>query len=148
MTPDSSSRLNRANAISVSAVIQTERWRSPSLLAVAFFAVCISCHRAPSTTHSISLTFDYDFTVNHGCSPTLMSNCIARFNVYDMSTGNPAKLFTIPAPSGASGPVKDIIGKSPQLNIRTGKHLLAVSAQMSSGEESSLQLCTTWTLLP
>ena len=146
MTPDSSSRLNRANAFSVSAVIQTEPWRL--LLAFTFFAACISCHRAPSSTHSISLTFDYDFTADHGCSPTLMTNCIARFNVYDVSTGKPVKLFTIPAPSGASRPVKDIIGKSEPLNIGTGKHLLAVSAQMSSGEESSLQLCTTWTLLP
>jgi hypothetical protein len=96
----------------------------------------------------MSLAFDYDFTVVHACSPTLTTNCIAQFNVYDVSTGKPTKLFTIPAPSGASGQVKDIIGKSQPLNIGAGKHLLAISAQMSSGEESSLQPSTTWTVLP
>jgi hypothetical protein len=51
-------------------------------------------------------------------------------------------------PSGAPGQVKYIIGKSQPLNIGIGKHLLAVGAQVSSGEESNLQPCTTWTLLP
>jgi hypothetical protein len=98
--------------------------------------------------HSISLAFDYDFTLNHACSPTLTTNCIAQFNIYDVSTGKPTKLFTIPAPSGAAGQVRDITGKSQPLKIGTGKHLLAISAQMSGGEESTLQPCPTWTLLP
>jgi hypothetical protein len=148
MTRDTCSQLNRARASSASAVARIERLRSRLLLAIAFFVACISCNRATSSTHSISLAFDYDFTVNHACSPTLKTNCIAQFNVYDVSTGKPTKIFTIPAPSGASGKIKDITGKSQPLNIGNGKHLLAVSAQMSSGEESSLQACTTWTLLP
>jgi len=112
MTQDSCGERKRANANSVSAVTRTEPWRSPLLFAIAFFAACVSCHRAPSSTHSISLTFDYDFTVNHGCSPILTTNCIARFNVYDISTGKPMKLFTTPAPTGASGQVKDIVEKA------------------------------------
>src|ERR1700722_5973213 len=117
-------------------------------LALTFLAECVSCNRTPPATHSIRLTFDYDFSVNHRCPPALMTNCIVQFNVYDISKGKPEKLFTIPAPTGASGPVKDIEGRSQPLNLGTGKHLLAVSAQLSSGEESSLQLCTTWTLVP
>jgi hypothetical protein len=77
-----------------------------------------------------------------------MTNCIAQFNVYDISKEKPEKLFTIPAPSGASGPIRDIIGKSQPLNIKTGKRLLAVSAQMSSGEESNIQECIVRTALP
>ena len=131
----------------MSAITQTSLLRSPLLLAIASFACCMSCHRG-STTHSISVTFDYDFSVNHACSPTLTTNCIAQFNVYDISKGKREKLFTIPAPSGASGPIRDIVGKSQELNIGTGKRLLAVSAQMSSGEESNMQECTASTLLP
>jgi hypothetical protein len=77
-----------------------------------------------------------------------MTNCIAQFNVYDISKGKPEKLFTIPAPSGATGPIRDIIGKSQPLSIRTGKRLLAVSAQMSSGEESNMQECVARTIPP
>ena len=145
MRPDSLRNLDRAKVNSVAVVSEKEpgRW---FLLAVASLAGCISCHH--SSAHSISLAFDYDFTETHACSPTLKTNCIDQFNVYDMSTGKPARLFTIPAPNGATGPVKDITGKSQPLNIGAGKRLLAVSAQMSSGEESDLQLCTTWTFAP
>ena len=148
MTLDNCGELNRADIGSISTVAKTRSWRSTLVLAIIFFSACIGCRREQSTIHSISVTFDYDFTVNHGCSPTLMNDCIARFNVYDVSTGKPTKLFTIPAPSGASEHVKGIIGKSQPLEIGAGKHLLAISAQMSSGEESSLQPCATWTLLP
>ena len=148
MILDNCGEINRANVGSISIVAKTRPWASPLVLAIIFFAAGIACHREQSTIHSISGTFDYDFTVNHGCSPTLRNDCIARFNVYDVSTARPTKLFTIPAPSGASGQVKDIIGKSQPLKIEAGKHLLAISAQMSSGEESSLQPCATWMLLP
>jgi hypothetical protein len=140
-------KTNHACANSMSAIAQTNLLRSPLLFTIAFFASCISCHRG-SRTHSISVTFDYDFSANHACSPTIMTNCIAQFNVYDISKGKPERLFTIPAPSGASGPIRDIIGKSQPLNIGTGQGLLAVSAQMSGGEESNMQECTARTILP
>jgi hypothetical protein len=98
--------------------------------------------------HCISLAFDYDFTAVHASSPRLTANCIAQFKIYDVSTRKSTKLFTMATPSGAPAQVKYIIGKSQPLNIGIGKHLLAVSAQVSSGEESNLQPCTTWTLLP
>jgi hypothetical protein len=41
------------------------------------------------------------FTVVHACS--VRTNCIAQFNIHDVSTGEPAKLFTVPALSEASG---------------------------------------------
>jgi hypothetical protein len=74
--------------------------------------------------------------------------CIAQFNVYDLGVGKPVKLFSIPAPTGAHGPFRDIVGRSEPLTIGTGKHVLAVSAQMSSGQESNMQECTTGTILP
>jgi len=96
----------------------------------------------------VSVTFDYDFTQNHACSPTIAVECISQFNVYDLRAEKPVKLFSIPAPSGAHTPVRDIVGRSQLVTIETGKHVLAVSAQMSSGEESNMQQCTAGTILP
>jgi hypothetical protein len=101
-----------------------------------------------STKRIVSVTFDYDFTKNPACSPTILTGCIARFNVYDVGPGKPVKLFSIPAPTGAYSLTKDIAGKSQPLTIGRGNHTLAASAQMSSGEESSMQECTTGTILP
>lgn len=115
-----------------------------------YVLVCLltSCNGPPPAKHTISVTFDYDFTATRGCSPTIVTECIARFNVYDVGAGKPVKLFSVPAPPAAHLPVKDISGKSQPLSIGTGKHLLSVSAQMSSGEESDMQQCTAWTFLP
>jgi hypothetical protein len=110
--------------------------------------LCASCTRTDSNKHIVSVTFDYDFTKNPSCSPTILTGCIARFNVYDVGTGKPIKLFSIPAPPGAHSPFKDMVGKSQPLTIARGKHMLAVSAQMSSGEESNMQECTVGTILP
>jgi hypothetical protein len=74
--------------------------------------------------------------------------CIAQFNVYDLGAGKPVKLFSIPAPPGAHSLIKDIVGKSQPLTIGRGKHMLAVSAQMSDGKESNMQDCTAGTILP
>jgi hypothetical protein len=116
------------------------------VIAAAFFCSC--CTRTDSRKHIVSVTFDYDFTQNHPCSPTIVLECIAQFNVYDLGAGKPVKLFSIPAPIGAHTPVRDIIGRSQPLTIGTGKHVLAVSAQMSSGQESKMQECTAGTILP
>jgi hypothetical protein len=113
------------------------------LAAVAF--LCASC---TAKKHVVSVTFDYDFTGMNACSVTIFTGCIAQFNVYDVGAGKPVKLFSIPAPTGAHSLTKDIVGKSQPLAIKSGKHVLAVSAETASGQESSLQECTTGTVLP
>jgi hypothetical protein len=111
--------------------------------AVAF--LCVSC---TTKKQVVSVTFDYDFTGTSACSPTIFTGCIAQFNVYDVGAGKPVKLFSIPAPTGAHTLTKDIVGKSQPLAIGSGKHVLAVSAQTASGQESSLQECTAGMILP
>jgi hypothetical protein len=118
------------------------RWR---LLWAAVAFLCASC---TTKKHVVSVTFDYDFTETSACSPTVFTGCLAQFNVYDVGAGRPVKLFSIPAPAGAHSLTKDIVGKSQPLAIGSGKHVLAVSAQTASGEESTLQDCTAGTILP
>jgi len=98
--------------------------------------------------HTITVTFDYDFTALHACSPKVTKKCIAKFIVYDISGKKPYKLFTIPVPADASGPVKGISGVSQPLLFESGKHLLAVTAQKDSGEESSPYASSVWATIP
>jgi hypothetical protein len=118
------------------------------LVGIALVTVSASLARAQSGKHTVSVKFDYDFTLNHSCSPTVTKKCMAQFNVYDISAGKPIKLFSIPAPPGASGPVKSITGESQPLLFESGKHLLGVTAQMASGEESNPHACTVWARVP
>jgi hypothetical protein len=98
--------------------------------------------------HTITMTFDYDFTATHACSPKVTKKCIAKFIVYDISGQKPYKLFTIPVPADASGPVKGISGESQPLLFESGKHLLTVTAQKDSGEESSPSASSVWVTIP
>lgn len=104
--------------------------------------------QTPSSKHAVGVTFDYDFTSNHACSPTVTTKCVVQFNVYDISSKPPTKLFTIPVPPGATGPVKGITGESPQLVFEPGKHLLAATAQMADGKESKKHACDVWVEIP
>jgi hypothetical protein len=114
--------------------------------AVAAAGACFAQTQPPK--HTITVTFDYDFTAIHACSPKAPKKCIAQFIVYDISGKKPYKLFTIPAPAGASGPVKGISGESQPLLFESGKHLFAVAAQKDSGEESSPYVSSVWTQVP
>lgn len=88
--------------------------------------------------HSIGVTFDYDFAKIPACLPKGTSKtCIKQFNVYDVSGGR-YKLFSIPAPEGATGAVKGITGKSPQRHFEPGTHFIAVAAENSAGVESDV----------
>ena len=98
--------------------------------------------------HTITVTFDYDFTATHACSPKVTKKCIAKFIVYDISGQKPYKLFTIPVPADANGPVKGISGVSQPLLFESGKHLLTVTAQKDSGEESSPSASSVWATIP
>jgi hypothetical protein len=113
----------------------------PLLWAFGAALFCVCCTETDSNRHRITVTFDYDFTENHACSPTVTTNCLVRFNVYDISGTTPIKLFSIPAPSGADGRVTNITGSIRPLPSKLAKHVFAVSAQMASGTESSPQAC-------
>jgi hypothetical protein len=108
--------------------------------------ICFAQAEAPK--HTISVTFDYDFTATHACSPKVTKNCVARFIVYDISGNKPYKLFTIPVPADATGPVKGISGESQPLLLESGKHQLGVTAQNDKGEESRSYACTVWVTIP
>ena len=89
-------------------------------------------------THSISVTFDYDFKNTPACSSKGTSKtCVKQFNVYDVSGGR-FKLFSIPAPEGVTGAVKGITGKSPSRRFEPGTHFIAVAAENSAGVESDV----------
>lgn len=98
---------------------------------------------AESAMHSITLTFDYDFTKTPACSATVKTRCVAKFSVYDISSHKPYFLFYAPVPSGAHGLMKGITATSPQLLFAVGKHRIAVSAQEPDGKESPPHECKT-----
>ena len=114
--------------------------------AVLGTGICFAQSEAPK--HTITITFDYDFTAMHACSPKVTKKCVAKFIVYDISGDKPYKLFTIPVPADATGPVKGISGKSQPLLFESGKHKLAATAQNEKGEESSSYAATVWITIP
>lgn len=103
---------------------------------------------APAPKHTISVTFDYDFTTVPPCSPTVKTKCVARFNVYDVSGAKAYPLYSIPVPAGASGVTRGITGASQPLLFESGKHRFAVTAQTDTGHESNMYACTVWAEVP
>jgi hypothetical protein len=87
--------------------------------------------------HTVAVTLNYDFTADAACSTTATKNCLQQFNIYDVTTGTPVKLFSITAPAGANGPVNGITGTSGQLSLTSGVHIFGATAQMADGTESS-----------
>ena len=102
------------------------------------------------STHKITFTFDYDFRITPACSAQIKQAYVQQFNFYDISQGiaNRVKLGSMPVPSGASGLVKGISGTTERLLFNSGRHLLAVSAQMPDGSESDLSKCTIIVRIP
>jgi len=119
-------------------------------ITTAFLAsgICFAQAQAEAPKHKITITFDYDFTAAHACSPKITKKCISKFIVYDVSGDKPYKLFTIPVPADATGPVKGISGQSQPLLFESGKHRLAVTAQNDKGEESSSYAASVWITIP
>ena len=106
----------------------------------------IDAQETPST-HTIAVTFNYDFRITPACSPSLTQKCVNRFNIYDISAGvaKSAKIGSIPLPVNAQGLVKGISGVTEPFLFNPGRHRIAVSAQMPDGTESDLRLC--WTIV-
>ena len=93
---------------------------------------------AAGSQHTVSVTLNYDFTVDNACSSSVTTGCVKQFNIYDITGGGtPVKLFSIAAPSGASSAVTGITGTSGPVTIRSGVHTFAATAQMADGTESS-----------
>ena len=97
----------------------------------------------PANVHNVTVKFDYDFTKTPVCSPNTTSNtCIKDFIVYDISHGQ-YKLFTIPAPTGATGVVKGITAEGPHRTFEPGMHIISVTAENAAGAESDTSAAKT-----
>jgi len=94
--------------------------------------------------HTIRFVFSYDFRITPPCSSTVKEKCVQQFNFYEISPGisNRVKLGSIPAPADATGFVKGITGTTKPFLFTSGRHMVAVSAQMADGSESDLSQCT------
>jgi hypothetical protein len=101
---------------------------------ILFVLGCAPLLAAP--THTVTATFNYDFTVDNACSATVTTGCIKQFNVYDLSGGGKVALYSILAPAGANIAVSGITGISGPLTLKGGTHLFGVMAQMADGTES------------
>jgi type 1 fimbria pilin len=102
---------------------------------LALLALASAAESAPGQ-HTVTVTLNYDFTTDNACSSTVTKGCVQQFNIYDVTSGPPAKLFSIPAPQGASSPVNGISGSSGLLALRSGVHTFGATAQMADGTES------------
>lgn len=96
------------------------------------------------SVHKIRFTFSYDFRITPPCSSTVKERCVQQFNFYEISKGisNRVKLGSMPVPADATGFVKGITGTTKPFLFTSGKHMVAVSAQMPDGSESDLNQCT------
>ena len=99
---------------------------------------------ATTSPHTVTLKFDYNFSVNSACTakkPTKV--CVKEFQVYNLTDkGQRTKLFTIKAPDGATEMLK-VTGKSEPLPLAPGQRMLAVAAVSNTGKESNTYACTT-----
>lgn len=91
-----------------------------------------------ASQHTVSVTLNFDFSVDTACSPAVTSGCVKQFNIYVITGGGtPVKLFSISAPSGANSAMTGIAGTSGLLTLKAGVHTFAATAQMADGTESS-----------
>ena len=106
--------------------------------AVALMAMCVMRAAAGPGQHTVTVTLNYDFSVDNACSAAVTASCIKQFNIYDITGGAaPLKLFSIIAPSGANSAITGITGTSALINLKAGAHTFAATAQMVDGTESS-----------
>lgn len=94
------------------------------------------------------MSLDYDFTKQHACAPTETKNCVKQFNVYELTSGLPLKLFSFPAPAGSRGLVKGIKGRSGLLMLNAGDHIIGATATLADGRESDPKACTVIAKVP
>jgi hypothetical protein len=118
---------------------------------LSLFSVLLGAGIYPQEiTHTITFTFDYDFSITPACSPKITKACVQQFNFYDISQGisKRVKLGSTPAPTGETSFRPGISGTTDSLLFNSGRHLVAVSAQMADGTESDLRKCATIVKIP
>ncbi|HEY2353234.1 MAG TPA: hypothetical protein VGH83_12025 [Candidatus Acidoferrum sp.] len=108
----------------------------------------VAAARATAGQHTVTATLNYDFTVDAACSSSVTTNCLKQFNIYDITTGTPVKLFSVAAPSGATAAVTGITGTSALLTLHSGVHIFAATAQMADGTESNPNASTATVTTP
>jgi len=120
------------------------------LLATIFLTLLHGTFPGSQLTHKIKFTFDYDFGVTPACSPKVKEACVQQFNFYDISKGiqKRVKLGSLPVPVGAASFVKGISFTTESFLFDSGRHMVAVSAQMPNGSESDLSKCTAIVKIP
>lgn len=116
-------------------------------LSVMLLALVAAVQAAPGQ-HTVAVTLNYDFTTDAACSATVTKNCVQQFNIYDVTTGTPVKLFSVAAPAGATGAVNGITGTSGLLTLRSGVHVFGATAQMADGTESNPNASTATVTTP
>lgn len=120
------------------------------LVALIGVAAMTCAAQTNGAKHKISINFNYDFSHAQVCSTKNTKSCVTQFNLYDISAGlqKKTKLMSFPPPAGATGVVEGIKATTPELVFEPGKHLLAVTAQISNGTESDPMKCTIWVEVP
>jgi hypothetical protein len=79
---------------------------------------------------TVTVKFDYDFSMFPACSAKVTQKCVQQFNVYEVSAKPPIFLFSIPLPRKTKGMVKGITGSAPQKrSLFTGPHRFGVTAK-------------------
>ena len=123
------------------------------LLILLLTGLCCVCAQNPPptpSTHTLRLTFSYDFRITPACSKKVQERCVQQFNFYDISQGpdKRVKLGSIPAKPGAKKLEKAISGTSDPQVFSPGRHRVAVAAQLSDGRESDVRLCSVVVTIP
>lgn len=103
---------------------------------VCLLGLAMAASAAPGQ-HTVTVSLNYDFSADNACGASVTKNCLQQFNIYDLTSGTPVKLFSVPAPAGATGPVTGITGTSAPLTLKSGVHTFGATAQLGDGTESS-----------
>jgi hypothetical protein len=58
------------------------------ILSATLFTSQLPLLAAPAQ-HTVSVTLNYDFTVDNACSSSVTTACLKQFNIYDTTGGGP-----------------------------------------------------------
>ena len=120
-------------------------WHRLRFLVVASLVLAGGVSPREPSMHTVRFTFSYDFRITPACSATVKEKCVKQFNFYEISRGigGRVKIGSMSVPADANGFVEGITGTSKPFVFTSGKHMVAVSAQMPDGSESDLEQCKT-----
>lgn len=98
--------------------------------------------QASTAQNTISVSLTYDFSVNNACATPAATGCLLQFNIYDVTVpASPARLFTIPAPLGATGAAVTVSGTG-SATLKAGGRNFGATAAMADGTESVMSAPT------